>query len=542
MIYLKINKNIMINLIWQTDNNPTNFHYDYITKVLFKNINYINHFDNKSYNTFLNNSIIIYSCMNYDINDKMKDYLEKYKSLGLKFIIFHLSDEKLNMDCCYYDNAQHIFRHYYNDKINDLNITTLPLGFASGYMNDTNNINLLNERDILITFIGQVKSDRQDLINNLNDINNKFLYLTTQWDCPTALSPNEVIEIYKRTIFVPCPMGWNHPDSHRIFEALEWGCIPIIKKYNGIDYFKYIFGEHPLPVLDDWSKIKDLMDELKNNELLLKINKWYKNYMNTLSENISKIVNEKLSGIKKLTILIPYRNREENLKVFIPYFHNFMKINSPDIPYEIVIIEQGNNKLFNRGFLFNIGYNITSGNTDYYALHDVDLLPLSSDYSYYEEPHHLFVNSLAQNNNGILENTNRESLYKNKGGVLTVSKEIYRLANGHSNNYWGWGLEDDDFSFRLHDINHHLQRYGIRMNHGALEGNDKGYYIMLGANSKRYFENEHYKRNYEHALGVINKQIDWKLEGLNTTKFNIIDIVKNDNYTKYIIDFENDVK
>jgi len=62
MIYLKINKNIMINLIWQTDNNPTNFHYDYITKVLFKNINYINHFDNKSYNTFLNNSIIIYSC------------------------------------------------------------------------------------------------------------------------------------------------------------------------------------------------------------------------------------------------------------------------------------------------------------------------------------------------------------------------------------------------------------------------------------------------------------------------------------------------
>jgi hypothetical protein len=245
--------------------------------------------------------------------------------------------------------------------------------------------------------------------------------------------------------------------------------------------------------------------------------------------------------MKKLTVLISFRNREENLKVFIPYFHNFMKVNSPDIPYEIVIIEQGNDKAWNKGILYNAGFLITSGSTDYYALHDVDALPLSSDYSYYEEPHHLFVNTFFQGNDGNFKNINRESLYRNKGGVLTVSKEIYRLANGHSNNYWGWGLEDDDFSFRLYDCGHHLQRYGTRMNHGGLEGNDKGYYLMLGDNSKRYFENEHYRKNYNYAFGVVNKIIDWKTEGLNTTKFNIINIVKNDDYTKYIIDFENDV-
>ena len=53
-------------------------------------------------------------------------------------------------------------------------------------------------------------------------------------------------------------------------------------------------------------------------------------------------------------ILIPYRNREEHLKYFIkntiPYLKRYLN------PFKIIIIEQNNDRLFNRGKLLNVGF------------------------------------------------------------------------------------------------------------------------------------------------------------------------------------------
>ena len=38
--------------------------------------------------------------------------------------------------------------------------------------------------------------------------------------------------------------------------------------------------------------------------------------------------------------------------------------------------------------------------------------------------------------------------YNYLGGVIAVNKENVFRANGHSNDYWGWGNEDDDFNAR----------------------------------------------------------------------------------------------
>jgi hypothetical protein len=35
------------------------------------------------------------------------------------------------------------------------------------------------------------------------------------------------------------------------------------------------------------------------------------------------------------------------------------------------------------------------------------------------------------------------------GGVLTVSRDQYEAINGFSNEFWGWGGEDDDLTNRL---------------------------------------------------------------------------------------------
>lgn len=242
-----------------------------------------------------------------------------------------------------------------------------------------------------------------------------------------------------------------------------------------------------------------------------------------------------------LTVLIPFRGREENLKVFIPYFHNFMKNYFSNIKYKIVVIEQGNKKEFNKGILFNIGYILTNKDTDYYALHDVDQLPVSADYSYNDEPCHLCVNCIEQSNDGRFLNPYREQLYQQKGGCIIINKELYLETNGHSNNYWGWGLIDDDFSYRLYDNNHELLRYNKKINFNGLENNDLGYFVTLNAKTDRYNNDLNYKRNFNYALGVVNKQIDWRLEGLNTTNFTLIEKTEEEGYTKYIVDFKNDI-
>jgi hypothetical protein len=81
-------------------------------------------------------------------------------------------------------------------------------------------------------------------------------------------------------------MGWIHPDSFRISESLEWGCVPIIKKYNGKDYFQNIFPDHPMPVVDSWGEISNILDSEDYCSLRGKVHKWYLRYIEDLKQRI----------------------------------------------------------------------------------------------------------------------------------------------------------------------------------------------------------------------------------------------------------------
>jgi len=237
--------------------------------------------------------------------------------------------------------------------------------------------------------------------------------------------------------------------------------------------------------------------------------------------------------MKKLTILVPFKNREENLSVFVPYMVNFMKRNHPNIIYDIVVIEQGNDKPFNKGILFNAGFLLTSGNTDYYSLHDVDQLPISSNYEYNDKPYHMCINTFEQSDTCKLINTYENDGYKQRGGMIIINNKNYISANGHSNNYWGWGLIDDDFSIRLNHCNISLWR---KHNHKEL-----CYYVSLKANTKRFYDDEYYKRNYDYCVKFKDGVVSYLSEGLNTTVFTIKDKIEYPNYIKYKIDFDNEV-
>lgn len=281
-----------LNLIWQThEGDQTTFEQEYILNVLFNGVKHEKIFDNGSLNTVVDNSIIVYSNNSGGVSDEFLNYLNKFKDNNFKFYLLHLSNEGLSHNFEYYNLANHVIRNYYRSDINLENCFFIPLGFKTGFYNENQTYRTLNDKKYNFCFIGQPKSDRVDLINILNELGNSFIHTTNQWNCPSSLTQKECIEIYKDTKFVPCPMGWVHPDSFRIMEVLESGSIPVLKTYNNLNYFTKLWGESPLPKVDSWDELVELskIDDENYKNMYYEIVQWYNKFKIELSEKIKNI-------------------------------------------------------------------------------------------------------------------------------------------------------------------------------------------------------------------------------------------------------------
>ncbi|XP_060851220.1 beta-1,4-galactosyltransferase 4-like [Rhopalosiphum padi] len=171
----------------------------------------------------------------------------------------------------------------------------------------------------------------------------------------------------------------------------------------------------------------------------------------------------------KIAILVPYRNRMDNLCSFLLNLHPFLTKQKLD--YTIFVIEQFNDGKFNRGKLLNIGYTeaLKLNNFDCFFLHDVDLIPMNNNnmYSCPIQPRHM---ATANNKYG-----GRMPYSDYFGGVVGINRTHFELVNGFSNMYWGWGGEDDDFLYRIsyHNLKFtrlpgHMGRYYALSHSGQL--------------------------------------------------------------------------
>jgi hypothetical protein len=138
----------------------------------------------------------------------------------------------------------------------------------------------------------------------------------------------------------------------------------------------------------------------------------------------------------KLSIIIPYRNRQVAYRQIIPSLKKYIPRQIEN--FEIIIVEQNDNEPFNKGLLNNIGFTLAEG--DYVCFHDVDLLPEIADYSYPIAPTHMSSHCSQFNYINIPD--------KIMGGVILFTKEDLLKVNGYSNEFNGWGKEDDDLYSR----------------------------------------------------------------------------------------------
>ena len=56
----------------------------------------------------------------------------------------------------------------------------------------------------------------------------------------------------------------------------------------------------------------------------------------------------------RVNLILPYRNRESQLRIFLHYIHRFLPLQQID--YRIFLVEQSDKKAFNRAKLFNIWF------------------------------------------------------------------------------------------------------------------------------------------------------------------------------------------
>ncbi len=192
----------------------------------------------------------------------------------------------------------------------------------------------------------------------------------------------------------------------------------------------------------------------------------------------------------KLGIIVPYRNREAHLKLFRETIDSYLK--KENIEYELIIVEQSDDMPFNRGKLLNIGYEKAKKlECKYVVFHDVDMLPIKVDYSFSEIPIHL---ATSFEDNSHIKRVIFDEYF---GGITLFPMNVFEEINGYSNEYWGWGFEDDDLLYRCKENGILLDKKTLKV-----ENKTKGLYFN-GKNSHIEVDNLHGIFDFKNTRTVL---------------------------------------
>lgn len=307
-----------------------NFEFEYIKNLL---LNYVsiekeivieNILDKNAEIFYSNHLIFIFSSGDKYILETVTNFIKNRK---FSYSIIHLSDEGLTDEISLYKDAKVILRNYFNPFIFTKNTFTIPLGFQSGFLTNQNFNNEEFKRKYVWSFAGQIYAKRKNMIEQLQFTNNYFLHQTTGFNLDDSLEIKNLKEIYLDSIFAPCPFGYINPDSFRLMEVLESGCIPIVQKYFNLDYYKIIFGNHPFIVVNNWNEAKkNIQYYLENIDKLLEkqfeVNQWYKLFKINLQMDIKNLFDGNMSYLNS-TQFKYQKSKWLHLKFFVIFFFNF---------------------------------------------------------------------------------------------------------------------------------------------------------------------------------------------------------------------------
>jgi hypothetical protein len=136
----------------------------------------------------------------------------------------------------------------------------------------------------------------------------------------------------------------------------------------------------------------------------------------------------------KYIFIVPYRDREPEMNIFIDNMINTILVDYNKYSYNILFVHQLDNRLFNRGAMKNIGFITSKMNypTTYKNItlifNDIDTMPKKKNQLNYETTH-----NVAKHFYGF-----RFSL----GGIVSMKAADYEKCNGFPN-FYGYAYEDN---------------------------------------------------------------------------------------------------
>ena len=289
----------MIKLFWNTHNqiiptskNPSNedafnykwgmYHKDYsvswihhlLQKIKFKTINSNKDIESEDCLIIVDSSV-----------EKKKDFYAKLRLMCSKVFLIHLGDETGRYDLNpIYNNCNFVWKAFCSNKyFKNEKVMCLPIGYKSGVKLNKNE----SKRKFKWSFIGTPhKSSRHDLLFQLSNIEPSFSYKTQNFN-EKIIEVDEMCKVLSSTIFIPCPNGFVHPETYRLYEALECECIPIVE--NAYMYYERMFPNNPFLKVDKWVEAKSIIQNMRDKKVKEKREKckiWWINYKEKLSKFI----------------------------------------------------------------------------------------------------------------------------------------------------------------------------------------------------------------------------------------------------------------
>ena len=223
------------------------------------------------------------------------DLIAYLKRIPKPRVLYHMSDEYLEVGADVYAHCELIIRNGSArfELFDDPRFVQVPLGYASELGNAGTNYAPSSLRKCSFIFLGAMKHEREaEMLPALQRLEGPhFLRRTTSFEAATRLFDRSTIMLYKNAVFVPNPKGNWSPECNRMYDALEWGCIPLIKRYADTpyheDYHDKLFGDHPIPTFDTWSEASDfagamLADPVKLDALQYDVTNWWRGYKSSL--------------------------------------------------------------------------------------------------------------------------------------------------------------------------------------------------------------------------------------------------------------------
>jgi GR25 family glycosyltransferase involved in LPS biosynthesis len=220
-------------------------------------------------------------------------------------IIIHLSDEfnfeNKNQYNQLGNHCELFLREYHHDGYEYTeNTIHIPLGYCNDADLEGKYIPTIEERTYNWSFVGDMKSDRWEMLEQFSKIDRNFT--------GTQVSKSDMMNAYINSVFVPCGRGNSTLDCFRLYEASMAGAIPVVVGSREEISCTFKYEENPPWIFaETWEAASNYCKELLNDyEALQKMQDnllyWWRTRIHKIKSQLKKVLISKTLPIKVVQV------------------------------------------------------------------------------------------------------------------------------------------------------------------------------------------------------------------------------------------------